>query len=226
MNFHLTSLTSNTKLGLGVATSVADSATCPLACPMRNKECYARFGPLSIHWRKVSNGERGTNWAEFVQKVKALPLGWKFRYGQAGDLPSNDQKNIDNTKLQQLADVIKERQLKTWGYTHYNLTVRNTKAIKTAINKGFVINVSADTLQEADNAVAKGLPTTVVLPMNTANTTYTPAGNKVVVCPAQSKDNITCAECMLCHKANRSVIVGFLAHGTAKQSLSKKLNHE
>jgi hypothetical protein len=44
----------------------------------------------------------------------------------------------------------------------------------------------------------------------------TPAGRKVVVCPATQRDDVSCATCALCAR-QRDVIVGFPAHGVAKK---------
>jgi len=43
-------------------------------------------------------------------------------------------------------------------------------------------------------------------------------GNKVTVCPATYKDNVTCNSCRLCQKANRSTVVGFPVHGAKKKT--------
>jgi hypothetical protein len=115
---------------------------------------------------------------------------------------------------------VKKRKLQAWSYTHKPLTAENLSAIKSAIGEGFVINGSADNPAEADEIADAGLPAVVVLPDNAPATSYTPAGRKVVVCPAQQKDNASCSSCMLCAKAGRSVIVGFRAHGSTKKHVN------
>jgi len=40
-----------------------------------------------------------------------------------------------------------------------------------------------------------------------------------MVCPAQTREGVTCATCKLCSRANRSVIVGFIPHGGAKKKV-------
>jgi hypothetical protein len=219
-NYTLTVQSSNQKVGMGVAVSTSNSSTCPDSCPLKNKECYARFGPLAIHWRHIDNGKRGVPWSEFVSQVKALPREWKFRHNQAGDLPGENEE-VDSAKLSSLSKAIKERKLKAWTYTHKPLNESNSNAIKSAIADGFVINVSADTPEEADSAHKAGFPTVLTVAIDAENH-VTPNGNKVVICPAQTK-NISCSECMLCHKANRTCIVGFKAHGTAAKKLNAKL---
>jgi hypothetical protein len=42
----------------------------------------------------------------------------------------------------------------------------------------------------------------------------TPEGRTIIVCPAQTREDITCATCGLCARADRRVIIGFRAHGS------------
>lgn len=219
MNFHLTAQSTNSKLGPGVAASTSARETCPDACPLKAKGCYASGGPLNIHWRAVSEGRRGVSWADFVAQVSALPMGWKFRHNQAGDLPGINSE-IDAAALSELSGAVKKRKLQAWSYTHKPLTPANLGAIKNAIADGFTVNGSADSLKEADEIADAGIPVCVVLPDNAPATSYTPAGRKVVVCPAQQKENASCSSCMLCAKATRSVVIGFRAHGATKKHVS------
>lgn len=220
MNFHLTPLSSNRKLGFGVAVSTSHSGTCPDSCPLKSNGCYANGGPLLRHWREVNKGNRGNQWNEFIQNVSALPMKWKFRHNQAGDLPGNNEK-IDLKKLDELSTVVQKRNLVAWTYTHKPLNKNNLNAIKKAISKGFVINASADNLKEADSFKEKGIPVVVVLPKDSPDTVYTPNGNKVVVCPAQRFEKTNCSNCLLCHKKDRSVIVGFRSHGNGKNKATE-----
>lgn len=220
MNYHLTVKSSNKKTGIDVAVSTSDSKTCPDSCPLKGNGCYAGGGPMLIHWRKVNNGERGKEWKEFIQEVSKLPFDSKFRHNQAGDLPG-ENNSIDAEKLDELSDVIKNKRLKAWTYTHKPLTKSNLDAIKKANLKGFTINGSADNLKEADSFKKKGIPVVVLLPVESPDTVYTPEGNKVIVCPAQRFKKSTCSNCLLCQKSNRNVIVGFRAHGSSKKKAAK-----
>jgi len=223
MNFHLTPVSSNRKLGMGVAVSTSDMATCPDSCPLKANGCYANGGPLLRHWNEVTKGNRGNDWNEFLSKVEELPFEWKFRHNQAGDLPGENEK-IDSEKLNQLSLVVKKKRLRAWTYTHKPLNENNLIAIKNAIKNGFVVNASADNLKEADSFKEKGIPVVVVLPKDSPDTVFTPNGNKIVVCPSQRFENSDCSKCLLCQKANRSVIVGFRAHGNGKNKATKIAN--
>lgn len=205
---------------MGVAVSTSHKGTCPDSCPLKNNGCYANGGPLLRHWNAVDNGNRGFEWKDFILNVSALPKKWKFRYAQAGDLPGDNEK-IDSKKLNELSTVVQKRELLAWTYTHKPLNKTNLNAIRKAISKGFVINVSADNLKEADSFKEKGVPVVVVLPKDSPDTVYTPNGNKVVVCPAQRNEKSDCSNCLLCHKKDRSVIVGFRSHGNGRNKASE-----
>lgn len=225
MMFHLSQQTRNSKIG-NIHVSTSDARTCPDSCPLKGKGCYASSGPMAIHWNKVSRGERGNSWGDFLLKLAALPKGDKFRHNQAGDLPGENEE-IDSFKLNEMADVIRQRKLQAYTYTHKPLTESNLFSIRAAIAKGFTVNVSADNLHEADEALDLGLPTVAVLPMNAPLTSYTPKGRKVIVCPAQREGKaVKCDSCMLCAKASRTVVIGFLAHGTSKNKITKRLTDE
>lgn len=222
--YHLSPQSSNKKTGMGVAVSTTSKDSCPDSCPLKNNGCYASQGPLNIHWSKISNGERGTDWKGFIQQIEKLPNGWKFRYAQAGDLPGKNEY-IDGKKLSQLAEIVAKKKLKAWAYTHKTLNESNVKKIKKANEMGFCINASADNLIEADDAVKKGLPTVVVLPSDAPNTLCTPDGHKVIVCPSQTKENKTCSDCMLCAKSDRKFLIGFKAHGVQYKKAEKVANN-
>ena len=68
--------------------------------------------------------------------------------------------------------------------------------------------------------MAKGLPTTVILPVDADNVSYTNAGNKVVACPAEKSERVNCSNCALCYDNKRDYIIGFRAHGAAKKTVS------
>jgi len=216
--YHLSAESSNVKTG-GIAVSTSPWSTCPQSCPLRGNGCYAEAGPLSWHFRKVSEGQRGVPWSEFLTLISAIQPGSLWRHNQAGDLPGEGD-DIDSKMLAQL--VRAQAGKRGWTYTHKPVTgntpqsVGNAAAVRYANRNGFRINLSADTLSEADELADVDCgPVVVVLPSDSPHTVRTPAGRKVVVCPAQ-RGPVTCADCGLC-AAQRSVIVGFLAHGRSSK---------
>ena len=217
MRVHVTLKSANAKTGpIPVSTTSAES--CPSTCPFQGSGCYADAGPLALHWRKVTSGERGMSWGEFCALVRTLPRGAIWRHNQAGDLPHN-AGIIDTAKLDALTDANKGR--KGFTYTHHD-PVLNAAAIRNANRAGFTINLSANNLAHADTLVRQNIaPVTVVLPSDhKEKVTYTPGGVKVVTCPAEVEKGITCQRCQLCADPARYYVIGFPAHGTGKRKAS------
>ena len=80
---------------------------------------------------------------------------------------------------------------------------------------GFTVNLSADDAGEADAlAEISSAPITCIVPMDTPERTTTPEGRTIIVCPAQTREDVSCATCQLCARADRRIIVGFRAHGS------------
>ena len=195
--------------------TTSNRATCPDACPLKKNGCYADDYYTSLHWNKVTSGERGTDWHTFLSSIKALPKRVLWRHNVAGDLKGvNDQ--IDTQALKELTQANKGKN--GFTYTHYPLdNALNIRAVHQANNNGFTVNGSANSLEQADNYMALGFPTVVILPENTGKVSYTHNKNKVVVCPAQTSDKVTCKSCGLCQVAKRDYIIGFRVHGTGKK---------
>lgn len=217
--YHLTLKSSNSKTG-SMAVSTTAKASCPDKCPLKKAGCFADGGPLQLHWEQVSQGNRGVEFDDFLLQVAALPRGAEYRHNQAGDLPPDETKKdtIDAVKLAALAAVIRRRRIKGFTYTHYPVIDNevNQAAIKAANEQGFTINLSANNINEVDNLLALNIaPVAVIMPLSASKVSFTAAGNKVVICPAQTNTKTTCMDCMLCAKAARSFSIGFYPHGSS-----------
>ena len=241
---NLTIKSRNKKVG-PVPVSTSGKETCPDACPLKNGPCYADGGPLAIFWKKVSEQKAGTNYDRFCANVADLPAGQFWRHNQAGDLKPIDGQSdtIDAPALVKLVEA--NRGKKGFTFTHFDVIKNpmNDYAVSVANQNGFTVNLSANTLTHADQlAETKAGPVAAVLPieyerqtmkadtgkvwaetiaeykarLNTLPTT-TPAGRRVVVCPATYQDKMSCVDCQLCQKVKRSAIVGFPAHGRSKR---------
>jgi hypothetical protein len=240
---------SNSKTGK-IFVTTSDERTCPDSCPLKfildvdgkivfdkagnpvEGPCYAKSGfHLKMHWAKVSNGERGGDFASLLDRVKALAPNELWRHNQAGDLPGENEK-IDYAKLTLL--ILANGDSKGFTYTHKKKAVRTKrglKALQTANSKGFTINISADNDAEVDEFRALGLPVTVVIAEDSKGYT-TAGGNKIKVCPAQLSDRklpngefvVTCKSCGLCNLADRPHVVGFRTHGTKKAAAMVQLD--
>ena len=242
MHVTLNLASGNRKVG-PIPVSTTEAGSCPSSCPLASPEgagtakggdCYAAFGPLGMHWRKIGPDGRGTQWTLFCNAIKRFAKNQLWRHNQAGDLPkcetnsTDEMDRIDTVKMAELSKA--SSHTKGWTYTHYDPTdSHNHNAIKTAnLTGGLTVNLSADTLEQADDYAALNIaPVVVILPENAPTMgNKTPGGLPIVTCPAQTVDDMSCNKCRLCEVQNRKSIVGFLAHGTAKKRLSTKLTTE
>ena len=222
---HFILKSSNRKTGPIPVTTTA-KASCPPSCilfhtqidPVTGKEvkgpCFGNSHYSSMHWNKVSSGERGIEWSALLEKIESLPLGQKWRHNQTGDLQGPGDY-IDGEMLDQLVKANKGK--RGFTYTHKPLHMfKNFAKVKAANDGGFTINISANTLPEAEKFYAAGLPTVAVVPEDYPEKTITPAGIKMVVCPAQTGKAKDCKSCMLCQQPKRKLIVAFRDHSPGK----------
>ena len=219
MRVHITATSSNVKTG-PIPVSTTSKESCPADCGQR-AECYAASGPLAIHWAAVTAGTRGMDWMSFCDVINALPGDQLWRHNQAGDLPPDSTgKTIDPVKLGQLVRAnIGHR---GFTYSHWK-DEQSIDWIRHANAWGFTVNLSADTIDEADQLHATGCPVVVVVPSHVTANFKTPAGNSVVICPATQREGVSCFTCQLCQR-QRTSIVAFPAHGSKYRRINIRLS--
>jgi len=223
-NLHITLKSKNAKTG-PIPVTTSSATTCPSACPFNSGGgCYAASGPLAMHWRKVTDGQRGDTYNALLAQIKAMDDGQLWRHNQAGDLAGVGDA-LDISALDALVAANKGK--RGFTYTHKPLaTAAERDAIARANANGFTINLSGNDLSHADTLADLAIgPVVVVLPSDATQNTVTPAGRKVVVCPATIRDDVSCADCGLCARL-RDAIVGFPAHGTSKRKADAIARHE
>ena len=209
-----------------VTTTGRDS--CPDGCEHKGITCYADEGFLPMHWNLVTKGKRGTDFETFLKDIESIPEGNPWRHNQAGDLlgnPEDPANSIDSVALDKLAKANTGK--RGFTYTHkeiepskfVNATTAkaNLEAITKANQDGFTVNLSANGIAQADRYFKTGNPVAVTVPEDTPEKTTSPEGNKVVVCPVQTEKAKNCAQCLLCQRGKRKVIVAFRVHGNGKK---------
>lgn len=221
-----------------IMVTTSPRVTCPFSCPLRKSAnapsagvCYAEHGALggwvwSLLDRLPVGGtyQNGSikiyGFEELLFIVRSLEPGALWRHNVAGDLASNNKTTIDRTTLRLLTEANKGR--RGFTFTHYDVltNLANRQAVKKANENGFIINLSANSLDHADQlAELRIAPVTVILPQEIEHNTVTPSGRTVVICPTYSTPGVTCATCGLCAR-QRSTIVGFPAIGAQKHNIT------
>lgn len=189
-----------------------------------------------MHWNKVSAGRLGDEFHAFIEKIAALPTGQIFRHNQAGDLPGTGDA-IDTNALSTLTDAAKGK--RGFTYTHKPVLSgpharKNRAAIKKSNRAGFTINLSADSLTNADALAELSIaPVVVTLPSAYAKwkrgdaLPRTPQGRPVLPClAAVDGSSLTCAQCQICAIGKPSrAIIGFPAHGNGKRLVEAQFDN-
>lgn len=157
----------------------------------------------------------------FCEAVSKFADRQVWRHNEAGDL-QGDTLNIDVEALRKLtkANVGK----RGYTYTHYVPTGENAAAIAEANAGGFTVNLSANSLEQADAYLKLNVgPVVVVVNSEEKSDFKTPGGNRVVICP-NVITGIQCKDCRVCQLARRKVIVGFPAHGQRKRMVNESMS--
>jgi hypothetical protein len=218
MQINLTLKSRNTKTG-PIPVSTTSSETCPPSCAFFGHGCYAQ---VNMHirrlWKRLDGGDYkfGLTWKEFLAEIRSLPPGALWRHNQAGDLPGAG----DSLDVKALGALVKaSSHARGFTYTHKPLKRAAERAAVACANRtGFVINLSGNNPAHADALAALRVgPVVTVLPDTVRGNMKlrTPAGRRIVVCPATYRPDVTCASCRLCAVAGRKVVVGFPAHGAS-----------
>lgn len=226
--WHLTPISGNRKTGpLAVTTSPA--TTCPNDCPHRDGGCYAGGaddpihsgqGPLSLHWHKVSEGERGATFEDHCAALRKLPRSRMVRLFQAGDLPG-DGEYIDGAAAVALARAASAGGRVAFGYTHYKGQNNRETVAWINLNTGATINTSADSVEEACDLFERGLETVCATSDGPEVLSRTIAGEtgpvRFVTCPVDSGRAANCEECgngePLCARKLRNYVIRFTPKG-------------
>lgn len=215
---HLTKISSNKKTG-PIPVSTSQESTCPSSCPLIGSGCYANVGPLALHWKKVSAGERGMDWQAFCNTIAKLPKRQLWRHNQAGDLPhDNGMINAD-----EVSALVKANKGKSgFTYTHHDVSIpENKRAIRDANVKGFTVNLSANNVDHAVELKTENptLPVVSIVPLDFWGDSVKREvdGETFVRCPAEYNKDVSCATCGACAVRRRDSVIAFTVHGTQKK---------
>ena len=228
--FQLTPKSSNRKTG-PIATLRSSSDSCPSTCPFNNGGgCYAASGPEALWWKRLDESEKPehvSGWLGLSDQFRAAKLkpGTLLRVNTAGDLP---QLPITGEILGNVVDLMRgifeHHGMIPFTYTHHGQTEHNLSVVDRQNRAGFTVNLSCDSEEQASKRHRQGYPSTVVVAHDEERTRWRDEhGCTFVVCPAQTREGMTCDRCRLCAKPDRGAVVAFRAHGAKRKKISERL---
>lgn len=208
---HLVRKSSNEKIG-PIATSYRPMTTCARDCrflPENEGGCYAT-GRINGMAKKYS---RSYTHDEAVAVIAGSPL---FRDRVVGDLVDS-VGNIDYDYMNSIAAVCDEAAVPLFSYTHSWPSIDRSR-----VPDNYMLNASVESVNDASDAIDQGWDVCITSDDIVEGTIIN--GKRVVTCPAQTRENVTCASCKLCSKP-RTSIIRFLIHGIARNKARKAVTN-
>ena len=199
----ITAVSSNTKTG-PIPTISRGQETCPSGCPFLKNGCYGEGRIFGTTHKYQKPHDKGSMVAVLQKARKAARF---LRDRVVGDLLDADG-NIDYGYLRTVTEAAAEVGLRPFGYSH---AWRQVDAAQ--VPGGYTLNASCETPEQVWDAIDQGLDAVIANDRVEDGTMIN--GKRVVTCPAQTKDGVTCASCGLCAKKDRTAVVRFLLHGPA-----------
>lgn len=212
----------NKKLG-PIPACIVTPSTCPPSCGHFGQGCFGEFGPIAAHWKRA--GEAGLLFQDFLDRVRSLSRGQVWRYAVVGDLPGVGER-LHLGHFGALVRANASAGARGFTFTHKKVlgSADRRAAILRANRGGFTVNLSADSLEDADRLAALDIgPVAVVVPLGHPERSRTPDGRHVIACPAQTKAKLDCSRCELCAVPTRKAIVAFYPHGQLKAEVSRRV---
>lgn len=213
-NVQIVANSNNRKTG-AIPVTYRPMTTCPTDCP---------FLPTGEIGGCYGTGRLFGMAGKLAGDLDVEAATWKVRLGKdraarylrdrvVGDVVT-DAGTLDRDYIEGIAAVALENKLVPFGYTHAWRTFTPDDVIFLRKN-GYVMNASTETYADAQRAVDLGLP--VVIVDDDTEEGATVAGRRLITCPAEVRDDVTCASCGLCAKPDRQVIVRFTTHGNVRK---------
>lgn len=211
-NVHVVAKSGNRKTGR-IPVTYRPATTCPGDCP---------FLPGGTTGGCYGTGRLFASARRYSTSVSVEEATWKVRLGMepgarllrdrvVGDVVT-PEGTLDRGYIAGIAQVALDNALTAFGYTHAwrRFTLSDLAWLR---KSGYVMNCSTETPGAAATALLTRLP--VVIVNDDVDEGSMIGDKRVITCPAEVRDDVTCASCGLCAKSDRQVIIRFTTHGTA-----------
>lgn len=209
-NVQISAASGNSKTG-PIPTTSRPQDTCPTSCPFFDAGCYGK-GRIFALADKYANEHNESSMTAVLSKARKAARIVRDRV--VGDLLDTDG-NVDYAYMRAIAAAARVNGLRVFGYTHVPLERLDLDSVP----ENYVLNISTETPDGAAAAIRAGFDAVMVNDDIAEGTMI--EGKRIVTCPAQTREGITCATCGLCSKKNRKSIIRFLTHGAGKRKAAQ-----
>lgn len=212
----------NSKTGNIAVTYTTIKGTCSDDCPLKDKLCYAQTGMVGVNLARLDKAFNGESPEEIAkQEIQTLVAA------------RDDQKRrplrlhvAGDTRTRKAARII-SKAAAIWanknGGVVYTYTHSWRNIPRSLFGKVSVL-ASVEKPAEIKQAKDQGYAAAIVVEKFESTKAYYMGEHKIVPCPAQTRDSVTCASCKLCFNADKlnkiGVTIAFEAHGARKKRLS------
>lgn len=211
----------NVKIGR-VSTTYQSTVHC-VDCPMKGNGCYAEGGMVAMQKRRLDDAVRETHASPLrsarqeAAGIDALrAVGQGLRLHTSGDCPSPETTRVVASAAQRF---MARGGGQAWTYTHA------WRRVQRRTWRNVSVLASCETTDDARKAFAKGYAPAMVVERFDSPKTFERDGVKLIPCPAQTRDNVTCDSCRLCWNADalhaRGMGIAFEAHGASKKRAAR-----
>lgn len=218
--FFATPHSANAKTG-DIAQTYTNPETCPTRCPFKGHGCYAENFGANFQWKRAENGFDVWALIDWVQAN--TEEGDLIRHNVAGDICYPNSNDIDPQLVNYL--IIAYRGRKAYTYTHAEVNERNAQIVRDATSQGFVISFSCETPEEVDKAFMLGCMAVLTVTKAVEPNATTPNGWRIIQCPNQTHNDVTCKSCALCARL-RGVVIAFQTHGTRAKKANEAIEQK
>lgn len=211
----------NEKTGPIATTATGTGRTCVDCSYKGTKACYYESGfrtrglnerlNAAVVEQKASVERIATAEARAIDglltsgKVQGRPL----RIHVGGDAPTPEAARIIASAARRFTERVNAP---SYGYTHA------WRRVARSAWRGVSILASCETLADAKRALKRGYAPALVVSRFEGSKASEAEGVRLIPCPAQTRDDVTCNDCRLCMDADKLVkmkaAIAFEAHGT------------
>lgn len=217
------------QFGFGVDSTYSSiKATCPKDCKLRDSGCYSQTGHTFFTVKRLDeNAGKKSAIAVAKEEAKAIDNAWGgkkvpdnqlLRLHVSGDCTTD---NAAKTVSDAANRWIKRGGKRVWSYTHA------WRKVKRESWGNVNVLASMESPKDGMAAIKRGYAPALVVGEFKNDKAFIAEGIRWIPCPAQTKDNVTCQDCKLCHNVDklveRNAGIAFAAHGVQKNKAKRHL---